>query len=205
VGDVDGVLSEPAIVLLAVALAAALFVIEAALPTAGVAGTLALLLGAVAVAGVVDQDADWWPLIGPKLAVVLWAVMVARRRRSPSIEAVAVVLFAGGSVLFGVLADSPLAAGLGVALAVPLAAGFPHLHERARQLLDQQPRVGLEAYAGAPAEVVRWSGTAGTVRHAGSLWNATSPHPLDPGDPVTVTGHQGMTLEVAPRVADRAT
>jgi membrane-bound ClpP family serine protease len=202
---VDGVLAEPVVVLLAVALAASLFVIEAALPTMGLAGTLGLVLGIAAVVGISESDDDWWPLLGPMLAVALWAVLVASRTRSRAVEAGAVGLFAGGSLVFGVLAESPLAAGFGVAIAVPLGAGFPHLHGRARRLLDQQPRVGLEAYVGRTTEVVRWQGTAGTVRLEGSLWNATSPHDLDSGDPVTVTGHHGSTLEVAPRLAHPAT
>jgi membrane-bound ClpP family serine protease len=202
---VDGVLGEPVVVLLAVALAASLFVIEAALPTMGLAGTLGAALGVVAVIGIAESDDTWWPLIGPKVAVVLWAVLVASRKRSAVVEAIAVGLFAGGSLVFGVMAESPLAAAFGVAVAVPLGAGFPHLHERARRLLDQQPRVGLEALVGRSSEVVRWQGTSGTVRLEGSLWNATSSHELDSGDPVTVVGHHGSTLEVAPRVAHRAT
>jgi len=200
----DALLDEPAIVLIALTLAAALFIVEVALPTAGVAGTLALVLGLIAVAGISEQDADWWPLIGPKLAAILWAVMIARRRRSPVLEGAAVVLFAGGAVLFGVLADSPLAAVIGGGLAVPLGAGFPRLHERARALLDQPARVGMEAQVGSQAVVVRWKGEAGTVRLDGSLWNATSARSLRAGDPVSIVGHHGMTLEVALRVPDPA-
>jgi membrane-bound serine protease (ClpP class) len=200
----DAVLDEPAIVLIALTLAAVLFIVEVALPTAGVAGTLALVLGLTAVAGISEQDADWWPLIGPKLGVILWAVMIARRRRSPVLEGAAVLLFAGGAVLFGVLAESALAAVVGGVLAVPLGAGFPRLHERARALLDQPARVGMEAQVGSRAEVVRWKGGAGTVRLVGSLWNATSSQPLRTGDLVSVVGHDGMTLEVAPRVSDPA-
>jgi membrane-bound serine protease (ClpP class) len=201
---VDALLDEPAIVLIALTLAAALFIVEVALPTAGVAGTLALVLGLTAVAGISEQDADWWPLIGPKLAVILWAVMIARRRRSPALEATAVVLFAAGGILFGVLADSPAAAAVGALLALPLGAGFPRLHQKARDLLEQPARVGLEAQVGSQGEVVRWKGGAGTVRLDGSLWNATSSSPLRAGDPVSIVGHHGMTLEVAPRVSDPA-
>jgi membrane-bound serine protease (ClpP class) len=200
----DALLDEPAIVLIALTLAAALFIVEVALPTAGVAGTLALLLGLTAVAGISEQDADWWPLIGPKLAVILWAVMIARRRRSRALEASAVVLFAAGGILFGVLADSPAAATVGALLVLPLGAGFPRLHERARALLEQPARVGLEAQVGSQGEVVRWKGGAGTVRLDGSLWNATSATALRAGDDVSIVGHHGMTLEVAPRVPDPA-
>lgn len=197
----DTLLDEPVLVLVAVSLAAVLFVVEAALPTAGVAGTLGLLVGVVAGLAVAHQDADWWPLVGPALGVVLWAVMIARRRRTPSGEASAALVFAGGSLTFGILAGSTAASIVGAAAVVPLAGGFPWLHERARHLLEQPARVGLESYAGRAAEVVRWEGAAGTVRLDGTLWNASSTYPLDAGDPVSVVSHSGMTLEVAPRVA----
>jgi membrane-bound ClpP family serine protease len=197
---VDTLLDEPTVVLVVLSLAAALFVIEVALPTAGVAGSLALVFGVVAAAAVVRQDAVWWPLVGPKAAVVLWAVMIARRQRSPALEAAAVVLFAGGALAFGLLADSAGASILGVALGLALGAGFPRLHERARALLEQPPRTGMEAVIGQGAEVVRWKGTAGTVRLAGSLWNATSPAPLKVGEAVSITAYSGSTLAVEPRI-----
>lgn len=195
----DTLLDEPALVLVVLSLAAALFVIEVALPTAGVAGSLALVFGVIAAVAVVRQDATWWPLVGPKAAVVLWAVMIARRQRSPTLEGIAIALFAGGSVTFGVLADSPAAAGIGVVIALALGAGFPRLHERARTLLEQPARTGMEAMVGQLAEVVRWEGTSGSVRLAGSLWNATSSDPLTAGDPVSVISYSGTTLAVAPR------
>jgi membrane protein implicated in regulation of membrane protease activity len=162
------------------------------------------VLGVIAALAVAHQDAEWWPLVGPALGVVLWAVLIAGRRRSTVAEALAVGAFAGGALLFGILADSLAASVLGVAVAIPLAAGFPWLHERARHLLEQPARVGLESYVGRAAEVVRWEGASGTVRLDGSLWNATSTHPLSAGDPVSVVAHSGMTLTVAPRVAHPA-
>jgi membrane-bound ClpP family serine protease len=197
---VDTLLDEPALVLVVLSLAAALFVIEVALPTAGVAGSLALVFGVIAAVAVVRQDATWWPLVGPKLAVVIWAVMIARRQRSPALEGIAIALFAGGSVTFGVLADSPAAAGIGVLIALALGAGFPHLHERARTLLEQPARTGMEAVIGQSAEVVRWKGASGTVRLAGTLWNATSDGPQKVGDDVSITAYSGSTLSVAPRI-----
>lgn len=196
----DTLLDEPAVVLVVLSLAAALFVIEVALPTAGVAGSLALVFGVIAAVAVTRQDATWWPLVGPKLAVVLWAVMIARRQRSPTFEATAVLAFAGGSVAFGVMADSPGTSAVGVLLALAMGAGFPRLHDRARALLDQPARAGMESIVGQTAEVVRWKGTHGTVRLDGSLWNASSPAPLTAGDPVSVIEYSGSTLSVAPRI-----
>ena len=148
----DALLDEPAIVLIVLTLAAALFIVEVALPTAGVAGTLALVLGLTAVAGISEQDADWWPLIGPKAGRdpvgrddrPAAAVPRSRECCRPAVRR-------RQRGLFGVLADSPLTAVIGGALAVPLGAGFPRLHERARALLDQPARVGMEAQVGSQA------------------------------------------------------
>ena len=195
----ESLLDAPAVVLVALTLAAALLVVEVALPTAGVAGTLALLLGVAGVAAIVRQDADWWPLLGPATGALLWAALIARRRRSPGGELTAVLLFAGGSVVFGALADSWSTAVLGVGLALACAAGFPALHRAATRLLDQPVKVGLEALVGEVGRVVSWDGTSGIVRLQGSLWNATAPEPLTDGDEVEVVGWSRMTVQVAHR------
>ena len=68
-------LDEPATILVIITLAALLVVVEAALPTIGIAGSLALGLSVGAVVGLERQDAPWWPLLGPALAVVVWATV----------------------------------------------------------------------------------------------------------------------------------
>ena len=193
-------LDQPAVVLVLLSLAAALFVVEVALPTAGVAGTLALLLGAAAVVGIDRQDADWWPLLGPTLAVVLWAVMVATRKRSPLLEPIALVLFAAGSAGFGLLADSPAAVVVGLAITVGLGAGYPAIHGAAMRLLARPAQVGMEALVGQVGVVSTWDGDHGSVRLQGSLWMANSAEAVASGDAVEVTGFLGMTISVVPRV-----
>ena len=196
----DPLLDQPAAVLVLLSLAAALFVIEVALPTAGVAGTLALLLGVAALVGIDRQDAEWWPLLGPMTAVVLWAALVASRRRSPVLEPIALVLFGAGSVGFGWLADSPATVAVGLAITVTLGAGYPALHRAAMRLLERPAQVGMEALVGVLGVVAEWDGAHGSVRLQGSLWTATSTAILAVGDEVEVQGFSGMTITVGPRV-----
>ncbi|MGH9273703.1 MAG: NfeD family protein [Acidimicrobiales bacterium] len=191
-------LDEPATILVVLTLAAFLLVVEAALPTVGIAGTLALVLSAAAVIGIERQDATWWPLLGPALAVVLWSVMVARRSRPPGLQVAAAVVFGAGSIAFGVMADSPFTAVIGAAGAVKMAILFPWVHGATRRLLERPTQVGMDSLVGATAEVVAWSDSAGTVRLQGSLWSARSNQPLDIGDLVTVVAFAGTTLDVAP-------
>jgi membrane-bound ClpP family serine protease len=193
---VDSLLDAPEVVLLALSLGAALLLIEIALPTYGVAGTLAALLGIAGVAAIDRQQADWWPLLGPALGVVLGEVLIARRQRVAWVEGLAVALFAGGAVAFGVLADSPGTALVGVVLTVGLAAAFPALHRAANRLLDRPMKTGMEALVGQRGTVVRWAGSAGTVLLQGSRWNAVGAE-LAEGDEVEVVGSTGSTIAVA--------
>jgi membrane-bound ClpP family serine protease len=193
---VDSLLDAPEIILVALSLGAALLLIEIALPTYGVAGTLAAVLGIAGVVAIDRQSADWWPLLGPALGVVLGEVLIARRQRNPFVEALAAGLFAGGAVTFGLLADSPGTAAVGAVLTVVLAAAFPRLHAAANRLLDRPNKTGMESLVGQRGTVVRWSGSAGTVRLQGSLWNAVGAE-LRKGDEVEVVGSTGSTIEVA--------
>lgn len=191
-------LDQPAAVLVMLTLAAFLLVVEAALPTVGIAGTLGLVLSVGAIVGVDRQDATWWPLLGPAVAVVAWCVMVARRERPVAGQVAAAVLFGGGSITFGVMADSTVTAVVGGLAAVVLAADFPWLHGAAQRLLERPTQVGMDSMLGASVEVVHWDGLTGTVRVHGSLWNATSARPLAPGDRAAVVAFAGTTLEVGP-------
>ena len=191
-------LDEPATVLVIITLAALLLVMEAALPTVGIAGTLGLVLSVAAVVGVERQDATWWPLLGPAVAVVVWSVMVARRSRPPVDQVAAAALFGAGSIAFGAMADSLATAVIGAVGAAALATAFPTLHGAAQRLLERPTQVGMDSFVGATAEVVSWTGQTGSVRLEGSLWNARSSQPLEAGDRATVVAFSGTTLEVAP-------
>lgn len=188
--------NEPAVVLIAVVFAAALLVAEAGLPTFGLAGLTGAVLIGVAVVGIQDGDMEWWPLSLTAVAVGLWCVMIARRSTSVTQQAVAVGLFAAGSIGFGVLeADVPTIV-LGLLGSAGLAFGFPVLFERATRLFNTPSTVGMEAYVGQVAKVTAWEVTTGTVQVEGSWWNATGPAGLVPGDDVVISEYEGSHLTV---------
>jgi membrane-bound ClpP family serine protease len=196
----EWLLDEPSVVLVCVTIAAALLIVEIALPTIGIAGTLALVAGGIAVAGIIEQDATWWPLLGPAFAVGTWAVMIARQRRPPLGEIVAAIAFALGGAGFAVANDDTMSMVV-TAIATPLLAyGFPRLHNAATRLAQRPALTGMEALIGHIGSVDRWDRTTGVVMIDGSRWNAAATHALDlaPGDPVTVVGFHGTTVEIWP-------
>ncbi|MGH9188875.1 MAG: NfeD family protein [Acidimicrobiales bacterium] len=187
----------PAVVLVAITLAAALMLVEVALPTFGLAGTSALALAAVAVLAAGDQAHPWWPLLAVAAAVFLWAVLLIARRPSPTGQWVAAGLFAVGGIGYGVAARDPATIVLAIGGSVALPMAFRPLMHAANRLLELPPQTGMEALIGRTGTVVRWNGRSGTVRVDGSLWKARSAFDLSPGDEVVVCGHTGMTVEVA--------
>ena len=190
------VANEPAVVLLAVTLASALIVAEFALPTLGIAGTAGAALIILAVVGINDAGLEWWPLSGVAVAVVLWIVMIARRKTSVVEQCVAVGLYTAGAVGFGVLEDDVPTIVLGLLLAGGLAVGFPSLFDRAVRLYDAPSVVGMESHVGRTVSVSSWSGTTGSVVLDGSFWNADGPSGLKADDEVVVSGYEGMRFTV---------
>jgi membrane-bound serine protease (ClpP class) len=57
-------------------------------------------------------------------------------------------------------------------------------------------RVGPEMLVGMRAEVVQPCSPVGLVRVRGELWNAHASAPVEPGETVTVSGIEGLTLQV---------
>lgn len=196
----NGALDEPAIILLCVTLAAALVVVEVALPTLGFAGTTGGVAAVGAVIGIDRAEATWWPLLGSVVAVVLWSALVLSRRRSRAAELMAIAAYAAGGAGFAIANDDWAAFGVAVACSVALAAAFPPLHRGATRLLNAQAKVGMEALVGQTARVDRWLDGAGVVVLAGTRWSATAAQPLSlgEGDEVTVVGSHGNTIEIAP-------
>jgi membrane-bound ClpP family serine protease len=190
--------SEPAVVYLAVVFASALLVVEFALPTLGLAGASSLLLVVVAVVGINEGDMEWWPLSLAAVSVGFWSVMVARRAAPVVQQGLAAVSFATGSLLFGILEEDGLTVVLAVLGSVALPAAFPVLFRHAQRLLDRQPDVGMDSYAGRTAPVVAWEGDHGTVMVDGSRWNAAGPTGLRVGQQVEITGYEGMCFTVRP-------
>jgi membrane-bound ClpP family serine protease len=199
---VTEIANEPAVVLLAVTLAAALIVAEFALPTLGVAGTAAAGLIVLAAVGINDGDLEWWPLSLVAIAVVLWTVMIARRKTSAVQQGVAVGIFTGGAVGFGVIESDVTTIVLALVLAGGLAVGFPTLFDRAVRLYDAPSSIGMESFVGRTVPVSSWEGTTGNVVVEGSFWNANGPEGLAEGDEVVVSGYEGMTFTVRPAAPD---
>ena len=193
-------LDEPSVVLVLVTFAAALFIVEVALPTVGVAGMLGLAASALAIYAIVHNDMTWWPLLGPALGVVTWAVMIAMQRRSPVWEAVAGAAFGLGGALFAIANDDGASMVVTVIATAVLVLAFPRLHDAATRLALRPAQVGMESLVGGVAIVDRWDRTGGVVLLEGSRWNAAASRAIDlaPGDPVTVVGFHGNTVDVWP-------
>ncbi len=192
---------EPAVILVVFVLAAALFVVEVALPTLGIAGTAAVGLAILGFVGLDREGSQAWPLAFVGAGVGLWGVMIARRAAPPTQQGTAAALFGAGSLGFAVVATDWAAAVVAAVASIALPGMFPTLFRSAVRLLGSQPQVGLEALVGDTGTVVAWQGDRGTVRVSGSLWNARSAHALSPGAEVTVIGFDGMTLQVALPIA----
>jgi membrane-bound ClpP family serine protease len=197
---VDWLLDQPSVVLVLVTFAAALFIIEVALPTVGIAGALGLAASALAIYAIADHDMTWWPLVGPALGVVLWAVMIATQHRSPLWEVVAAIAFGLGGAAFAIVNEDVASMVVTVIATAGLALAFPRLHDAATRLARRPPQVGMEALVGGVAIVDRWDRTGGVVLLEGSRWNAAASRAIDlaPGDHVTVVGFHGNTVDVWP-------
>ncbi len=198
----------PVVVLIATAFAAILVLVEAALPTFGVAGTAALGFATIAILSTDGNDRSWWPLLFVVLAVVMWAVQLTVRRHHRALEVAAAVAFAGGSIGYGIASKDAPAIIVAVITSAVLPSLFPRLARATRRILDQPPRAGMESRVGLPGVVVASLAEPHaeplpdervTVRVEGSLWNAHGVTALPAGTRVVVTGFHGMTLDVAPR------
>ncbi len=194
--------------LVATTLAAVFLLVEAALPTFGVAGLSALACGFVAFAAAEGGDEPWWPLVLVVAGVILWAIaLVTRRPASVLTRVVAAGLFAAGGIAYGIAASDVPTVVVAVAASIVLPVAYPKLEHATRRLNDLAPQLGMDALVGRRTKVVRVDGadpTVGTVQLDGSFWNVHAGVPLAVGAVVVVTAWSGMTLEVAPAaVADR--
>jgi membrane-bound serine protease (ClpP class) len=191
------VLDEPAVVVLAATAAAVFLLLEVALPTVGLAGTAGGALGILAAWGADRQGEPWWPLLGVVAAVTVWGVLIARHRHPLQAQIVAAVLFAGGA--FGYAAstsDAPAAITAAVATVALAGFAFPRIAAGADRLTGAPPQMGMESLVGTRATVAQWEGRAGKVTISGTLWSASGPADLTPGDTVVVAATAGLVLEV---------
>lgn len=190
-------LDEPAVVLLAAAAAAVCLLLEAALPTAGLAGTAGLALAALALWGAGSQGEAWWPLLGVVAAVTLWGVAIVARRDGPGLRVSAAALFLAGGLGYALsTGDAPTAIAALVSTALLALVAHPRIVAGAERLHGAPAQVGMESFVGSTAEVSTWSVDSGTVVLAGSLWSAVGPGDLRPGERVVVTASSGLLLRV---------
>lgn len=194
----NSALDQPAVILLGVTLATVLVVLETALPTLGIAGSLAAAAALLALIGIERSDATWWPLVGSVVAVVVWLALLFGRRRSRPAEVGAIAAYAAGGVGFALVNEDAPALAAAAAGTIVLATAFPPLHRATIKLLGATAKVGMESLAGETAQIDRWQSRSGVVLLRGTRWNASSAVPvsLGSGDEVTVIGFHGNTVEI---------
>lgn len=118
--------------------------------------------------------------IGGGVAVILGATILFNTD-VPGLEVSRVLL---GAIAFATLAFSLVVARLAFT-------------SRLRQVAT-----GAEQMIGISGKVESWTGLTGYVIAHGERWKAVSAEPLVAGDPVSVTGRNGLALEVASRPKD---
>ncbi|MGD9796612.1 MAG: NfeD family protein [Acidimicrobiia bacterium] len=191
-------LDQPAVVIVAAALAAVFLLLEVALPTVGLAGTAGLALGALAVWGVSRQDAEGWPLLGIVAAVTVWGALIAARRADTIGHPIALGLFVAGALGYARVTDDWAAAATAVGATGLLAVAYPWIAGAAERLSGAPPAVGMESMVGAVGQVADWDAGRGRVVVAGTSWSATGPPALAAGDAVVVASATGLSLAVVP-------
>jgi membrane-bound ClpP family serine protease len=195
---VAGLLDQPAVVIVAAALASVCLLLEVALPTVGVAGTTGVALGALAAWGVDRQGGDWWPLLGVLGAIALWGVLVAAHRTSSVGHPVAVVLFLAGSLGYAVATSDTTAAATAVLCTAALIVVYPRIGAAAARLGAAPPAVGPGSMVGLTGVVADWEAGRGHVLVGGTRWSATGPEELAEGVTVVVAAVTGLSLSVQP-------
>ncbi|ARO26447.1 nodulation efficiency protein NfeD (plasmid) [Rhizobium sp. TAL182] len=166
----------------------------------GTIGGICLLLGLYALALL--------PVSFAGLGLILLGVgLTVAEAHSPSFGAfgigggVAVIL--GATILFdtdipGLEVSRPLLGAIAVAtLAFSLVVARLAFTSRFRQVAT-----GAEEMIGISGKVESWTGLTGYVIAHGERWKAVSAEPLVAGDPVRVTGRNGLALEVTSRPKD---
>ncbi|ANK93812.1 nodulation efficiency protein NfeD (plasmid) [Rhizobium sp. N6212] len=166
----------------------------------GTIGGICLLLGLYALALL--------PVSFAGLGLILLGVgLTVAEAHSPSFGAfgigggVAVIL--GATILFdtdipGLEVSRPLLGAIAVAtLAFSLVVARLAFTSRFREVAT-----GAEEMIGISGKVESWTGLTGYVIAHGERWKAVSAEPLVAGDPVRVTGRNGLALEVTSRPKD---
>lgn len=191
------VLTEPLTIYVAAVVALTLALIEIALPTTGIAGAVAGIAAVVAAWGLADSGLRSWPFAFVALALAIWAVVLIGRRSHQGWHAIALGLFALGSLLFALLADDVgtlVAAGVAT---VMTGTGVPMLQVQMAALFDRPSIIGNDAYSGRHVTVLEWHGSSGTIQMDGTRWNATTDNgPFEPGDTPVVDHIDGLKVHL---------
>lgn len=199
----NGPLGVTVIAYLCLVLATFGILVEAALPTFGVAGAVAAGLAVAGGIGVAADGSPWWPLLGLVVGAGCWGVSVVVGRPGDRLEHAGLIAFAGGSLLYGVVAGDIPTVVVGAGASAGLAAFVPRLSGRVARIREAPSPVGLPSLVGATAEVVRWEHGTGTIRLDGTLWNAAGPIGLTPGAMVSVASWSGLrAIVAAPEISE---
>ncbi|MFZ4585849.1 MAG: NfeD family protein [Acidimicrobiia bacterium] len=189
-------INEPAITYLFVLAAVIGLLIEIAPgPTFGIPAALALGCTGLAAWGITHQGLAWWPLPFVAVGVVLWGVLLWTGPR-PGLIVTATVAFAFGSLGFTIATMNVPAIAIAALASVGAPLGFAKLRAATGSLRTMPPQTGLDSLVGRRALVTQWSHGAGRVELDGAYWTASGPDELDRGADVTITGYEGLHVQV---------
>jgi membrane-bound serine protease (ClpP class) len=192
----DVLIDQPAITYLFVLAAVVGLLVEIAPgPTFGIPGSVAVACGVLALWGIANQDLEWWPLPLIGLGVVLWGVLLWTPSR-PGLAITAMAAFGVGSLAFTVATRDAVAILLGVVATVGAPIAFTQLQRATGRLRGLPPQTGSEALIGRQAKVAAWNGDEGKIELDGAFWTAQGPGELDVGTTVTITGYEGLRVQV---------
>jgi len=189
-------IDEPAITYLFVLAAVVGLLIEIAPgPTFGIPGALALGCAALAVWGTAHQGLAWWPLPLVALGVVLWGVLLWTGPR-PALMTTAALAFAVGSLGFAIASKDLVAIACAALASIGAPLGFAKLRAATGSLRAMPAQTGIDAVVGRRALVSEWHDGRGSVELDGAFWTASGPDDLDQGAEVTITGYEGLRVQV---------
>lgn len=192
----DVLINEPAITYLFVLAAVAGLLVEIAPnPTFGIPGALAVFCGGLAAWGIVDQGLAWWPLPLLAIGAAIWGILLWTPPR-PALLVTAAVAFGFGSLAFTIATRDALAIAFAVLASVAAPAGFAKLRAATRSLEELPRQTGIDSLVGRTARVVQWNGADGRVELDGAFWTASGPEDFDDGTAVTITGYEGLRVQV---------
>lgn len=122
---------QPPVIIVFVTVAAVMAFIEIALPTLGVAGTIAGGCVLAAIAAIARQDADAWPLAGCVVAFAVWALLIAGGKRHLGAELGTATLYGVSGIGFAIANEDWPSVFVSLVAAGLMAAAYPRVHAAA--------------------------------------------------------------------------